>query len=410
MTPPRRTRPQGRASALFFSPFSVHTVSAMNKSRLLSLDAFRGFTIASMFLVNNPGDWGHLYPPLEHAAWSGWTFTDCIFPFFLFIVGVSLHISLHQKLMAGYAQGQLFRQTAKRALWIFLIGLMLNLIPSFDFQSVRIPGVLQRIALCTLLAAPILIYCDWKWQAIWAGILMSLYSILMLAVSVPDAEGVWATGALEPGRDAGAWLDRLLLDGHLWKRAKTWDPEGLLSSLPAVCSVLFGAWTGRWLSSKQDAATKTAWFFVAGLTCLAIGLALDTLFIPINKSLWTPSYSIFMTGWALISFACFYWLLDGNPSASLKKSMAKLCHPLVMFGMNALFLFTLSGLIAKMLVFIHLDQADGSKPSLQALVYAPIKALPINAVNASLLYALLFNLLMLLIAWGMWKKRWFVKV
>ncbi|MES2036509.1 MAG: heparan-alpha-glucosaminide N-acetyltransferase domain-containing protein [Pseudomonadota bacterium] len=382
----------------------------MNKSRLLSFDAFRGFTIASMFLVNNPGDWGHLYPPLEHAAWSGWTFTDCIFPFFLFIVGVSLHLSLHQKLMAGYTQRQLFRQTAKRALWIFLIGLMLNLIPNFDFQTVRIPGVLQRIALCTLLAAPILIYCDWRWQAIWSGILIALYSVLMLTVPVPDADGVWARGVLEPGRDAGASLDRLLLDGHLWKRAKTWDPEGVLSSLPAACSVIFGAWAGRWLSSRQDAAIKTSWFFIAGMACLAIGLMLDAWFMPINKSLWTPSYSIFMTGWALISFACFYWLLDGNPSAMIKKSMAKLCHPFVMYGMNALFLFTLSGLIAKMLGFIHINQLDGTTPSLHAIIYAPIKVLPINLQNASLLYAVLFNLLMLLIAWVMWKKRWFVKV
>ncbi|MBC3918871.1 DUF1624 domain-containing protein [Undibacterium sp. CY18W] len=381
-----------------------------NTSRLLSLDAFRGFTIASMFLVNNPGDWGHLYPPLAHAEWSGWTFTDCIFPFFLFIVGVSLHLSTNQKILAGYAQGPLLRQLLKRACWIFLIGLMLNLIPSFDFQSVRIPGVLQRIALCTMLAAPLVIYCNWQQQCWWILALMALYSIIMLGVSVPDADGNWARAALEPGKDAGAYLDRWLLDGHLWKRAKTWDPEGLLSSLPAVASVMLGVLTGRYLSTSLDRAVKTAWLFTAGLTCLGLGQILDSVLMPINKSLWTPSYSIFMTGWALISLACFYWLLDANPSVRLKTGMARLCHPLVMYGMNALFLFTLSGLIAKMLGFIHISAADDSKPSLQAVLYAPIKALPLTAVNASLLYAVLFNLMMLLFAWGMWKKRWFVKV
>ncbi|MCH8619299.1 heparan-alpha-glucosaminide N-acetyltransferase domain-containing protein [Undibacterium sp. TS12] len=381
-----------------------------NNARLLSLDAFRGFTIASMFLVNNPGDWSHLYGPLEHASWSGWTFTDCIFPFFLFIVGVSLHLSLHQKILAGYARQQLLWQTMKRALWIFLIGLALNLLPGFDFQHVRIPGVLQRIALCTAIAAPLAIYCEWRAQLLWAFVLMGLYTITMLCIAVPDSNGVWVTAALEPGRDAGAYIDRLMLDGHLWQRAKTWDPEGLLSSLPAVASVIFGMLAGRWLTIQRDAATKTVCLLITGLVCLALGQVGDAVLMPINKSLWTPSFAVFMTGWALLVFACFYWFFDASPSTNLKANMAKFCHPFIMYGMNALFLFTLSGLIAKMLGFIHINQKDGSKPSLHAIIYAPIKALPLSPVNASLLFAVLFNLLMLLIAWGMWKKRWFVKV
>ncbi|MFZ6656779.1 acyltransferase family protein [Undibacterium sp. TJN19] len=381
-----------------------------SKTRLLSLDAFRGFTIAAMFLVNNPGDWGSLYPQLEHAAWSGWTFTDCIFPFFLFIVGVSLHLSLHRKVLADHSETQLLLQLLKRALWIFLIGLALNLIPNFDFQSVRIPGVLQRIALCTALAAPLVVYSSWRGQLLVIMALLAIYSFIMLAVQVPDVEGNLVAAALEPGRDAGAYIDRSVFGNHLWKQSRTWDPEGLLSTLPAVCSVLFGVLTGHWLSAKRDIAEKTVWLFIAGLACLAIGQILASWLMPVNKSLWTPSFAVFMTGWALIVFACFYWLLDASPAIHLKNRMIYLMHPFIMYGMNALFLFTLSGLIAKMLGFIHLPQTDGSQPSLHALLYAPIKALPVSAVNASLLFALLFNLTMLIIAWGMWKKRWFVKV
>ena len=183
----------------------------MNNNRLVSLDAFRGFTIAAMVLVNNPGDWGHLYGPLEHAKWNGWTFTDCIFPFFLFIGGVAMALSLGRLAAAGADRPRLLAKLARRAMLIFLIGFLLNFMPYFNIEKVRIPGVLQRIALCTLLAAPIVVYCGWRMQlAIIAGVL-ALYSVLMLYVPVP---GIGA-GVLEPGQDFGAWVDRTLLGNHL---------------------------------------------------------------------------------------------------------------------------------------------------------------------------------------------------
>jgi predicted acyltransferase len=381
-----------------------------NKPRLLSLDAFRGFTIAAMLLVNNPGDWNNLYPQLEHAAWSGWTFTDWIFPFFLFIGGVSMHISLGHRAAEGAQKLGLLQQLTKRAALIFLIGLALNLIPNFDFNTVRIPGVLQRIALCTLLAAPIVVYFSWRQQCVWIVAILTIYTLIMLYLPVPDINGVLVSGALEPGRDVGAWLDRVLMDGHLWKKAQIWDPEGVLSTLPATCSVLFGVLAGNFLSQVRTSAEKTVWMLLAGLACLWLGQILNSLVMPINKSLWTSSFCIFMTGWALIIFASFYWLLDGNSDGKLKETMQKLSLPFVMYGLNALFLFTLSGVVAKMLGFIHIAQADGSSASLQKVLFFPISALPITAVNASLLFAILFNLLMLSIACLMWKKRWFIKV
>jgi predicted acyltransferase len=378
--------------------------------RLVSLDAFRGFTIASMVLVNNPGDWGHLYGPLEHAAWNGWTFTDWIFPFFLFICGVSMTLSLGRRAEAGDDKPALLRQLAKRAALIFLIGFLLNLIPYFNWSAVRIPGVLQRIALCTLLAAPLVVYCNWKLQCLWIVGLFTVYSIVMLYVPVPDAQGNVAAGVLEKGRDAGAYLDRLLMSGHLWVLSKTWDPEGLLSTLPALGSQLFGVLTGRWLLGASSKAEKTIWMMLAGLLCLWLGMVGDAWLMPINKSLWTPPYAVFMTGWALLLFATFYWLIDGSNVAAVRDHAGRWLRPFTIYGMNALFIFALSGFIAKMMGYIKIAQPDGSVLSLKAVLYAPFQTLPISAVNASLSFAIVFNLVMFAVAWFMWKKKWFVKV
>lgn len=374
--------------------------------RLMSLDAFRGFTIAAMVLVNNPGDWGNLHAQLAHAKWNGWTFTDCIFPFFLFIGGVAMTLSLGRLAAAGADRPRLLLKLTKRAALIFLIGFLLNLIPRFDFDTVRIPGVLQRIALCTVLAAPIVVYLGWRAQLAVITALLALYSALMLWVPVP---GIGA-GVLEPGQDFGAWVDRMLLGGHLWVQAKTWDPEGLVSTIPALCSQLFGVLAGRVLALELPRAEQTAWMLFAGLVFLALGSSLDAVLMPINKSLWTVSYCLWMTGWALLAFGVFYWLLDANPHAIVRERAGRWAKPFVIYGMNALFIFAFSGFVAKMLGFIKLAQPDGSQHSLGSTLYAPLKALPIGAANTSLLYAILFNACMFAIAYGMWRKRWFVKV
>jgi predicted acyltransferase len=374
--------------------------------RLTSLDAFRGFTIAAMVLVNNPGEWANLYPPLAHAAWHGWTFTDLIFPFFLFIGGVSMALSLGRLAEAGADKPALLAKLAKRALLIFAIGFALNLIPQFNLATVRIPGVLQRIALCTLLAAPIVVYFSWRAQLGWIVALLAFYSVLMLVVPVP---GIGA-GVLEPGQDLGAYLDRLLMDGHLWAKVKTWDPEGLLSTLPALCSQLIGVLAGRWLLTARSRADQTVWLLLAGVLLLGLGGTLDAILMPINKSLWTPSYCLLASGWALIAFAAFYWLLDASADAQVRAIATRWSQPFVIYGMNALFIFAFSGLVAKMLGFIKITQPDGSLQSLGATLYAPIRALNLAPVNTSLLYALAFNASMFAIAWCMWRKKWFVKV
>jgi predicted acyltransferase len=377
-----------------------------SKERLVSLDAFRGFTIAAMVLVNNPGDWSNLYSQLEHAKWNGWTFTDCIFPFFLFITGVSMSLSLGRLAAAGADKPRLLAKLARRAMLIFLIGFLLNYLPYFNLEKVRILGVLQRIAICTLLSAPVVVYCGWRATLAVIAVLFTLYSVLMLAVPVP---GIGA-GILEPGQDVGAWIDRMVLGKHTWVQSKTWDPEGLVSTIPAVCSQLFGVLAGRWLRTSVPRTEQTVWMLLSGLLFVWIGAILDTILMPINKSLWTPSFCVLMTGWALIVFSAFYWLLDVNPYAAVRGAAARWTRPFVIYGMNALFVFALSGFLAKMFGYIKFDQPDGTKASLGKLLYAPVKALPIGPVNTSLLYALLFNLLMFGLAWLMWRKKWFVKV
>lgn len=374
--------------------------------RLSSLDAFRGFTIAAMVLVNNPGDWSHLYSQLAHAHWNGWTFTDWIFPFFLFIGGVSMALSLGRLAAAGANKPALLRKLFLRAALIFAIGFLLNLYPKFDFSSVRIPGVLQRIALCTALAAPIVVYCGWRAQLGWVLGLFAVYSGLMLFYPVP---GIGA-GVLQPGQDFGAYVDRMLLDGHMWAQSKTWDPEGLFSTLPALGSQLLGVLAGRWLLSGYSKIEQTVWMLVAGLVLVWLGSMLDVALMPINKSLWTPPYAIMMTGWALLVFGAFYWLLDVNPHTAVRAACGRWAKPFLIYGMNALFIFAFSGLVVKTLAAIKLAQPDGSELSLIGMAYAPLRALPIGAVNTSLLYALLFNATMFLVAWIMWRKKWFVKV
>lgn len=394
--------------------------------RLLSLDAFRGFTIAAMLLVNNPGDWGHLYGPLAHAHWDGWTFTDTIFPFFVFISGISMTMSLGRRaaqvdltpsgggrrmspasgLHFGDDKTTLLAQTVRRGLVIIAIGLALNLIPSFNVETLRYPGVLQRLGLCTILTAPLVLWFGWRQQVLWIVGLLGAYSLVMLCVPVPDAAGIWHTGSLAPGEDVGAWLDRWLMDGHLWRQSRTWDPEGLLSTLPAVASQLVGVLVGHLLASQRAPAEKSMGLMVSGLALLCLGQILGAWSLPINKSLWTPAYVALMAGWACLSFGSCYWLLDAMPLPLLRARLARLAQPLVVFGMNALFIFALSGLVAKLLGFIKLDNGT----SLKGALYAPIEALPLAPVNASLLFALGFVLSMYAVAWAMWRQKIFVKV
>ena len=378
----------------------------MHEQRLQSLDAFRGLTIAAMLVVNNPGDWGHVYAPLQHAAWDGWTLTDCIFPFFVFISGISMVLSLQRRALAGADKLQLWGQATRRGLLIMAIGLALNFIPALDPSTLRFPGVLQRLGLCTVLAAPIVLYFAWRAQVAWLLGLLLIYTGLQSWVPVPDAQGVWHTGSWLAGQDTGAWLDRALMDGHLWRTSKTWDPEGLLSTVPAVASQLAGVLAGHWLVAQRAPMEKTVWLLVAGLGLVWLGPIVGAWSMPINKALWTPAYVLLMAGWACAGLGVLHWLLDAMPTVMWRTRAAAWARPAVIFGMNALFLFALSGLVAKMLGFIKVVPGQ----SLKVWMVEGLGAWGLAPINNSLLFALLFMGCFYAVAWAMWRKRWFVRV
>jgi predicted acyltransferase len=368
--------------------------------RLMSLDAFRGATIAGMMLVNNPGTWGAIYPQLEHAEWNGWTFTDWIFPFFLWIVGVAMTMSFAHRQERGDTKSQLLVQVVKRSLIIFGLGLFIAGFPFFNFSSIRIPGVLQRIAVCYFIASLIILYTkNIRTRVYWlAGFLIS-YWVMMKLIPVP---GIGA-GVLEKGRNFAAYIDSLVLSGHMWSHTKTWDPEGIVSTLPAVATTLFGVLTGHYLRSQLSKEEKTAWMFVAGNILLLIGATLD-MWLPINKSIWTTSYSIFMAGWALVCFAMFYWTID-------VKGYKRWAKPFIIFGMNAITVYAFSELIGRLYgSVITLRQPDGTEISLQGYIFQTFFVSLASPINASLIYAICFLFFLFLIAWIMWKRKWFLKV
>ena len=281
------------------------TPATAAEPRLLSLDAFRGGTMAAMILVNNAGS-SAVYEPLEHAEWHGWTFTDTIFPFFLWMVGVSITFSFAKRVARGDDRGRLFRHILQRSALIYLIGFLLVLIPKFDWAHVRIPGVLARIAVCYLIAGTIFLFTGWKGRlAALIGCLVS-YWVLMMYVPVPG----YGAGDLAMGHNFSNWVDGLALPNHLYARTKTWDPEGIVSTLPAVGTTLLGIFAGMLLRlENRSREEKTAWLFFAGNLLVFAGMILAT-WMPINKKLWTDSFCLFMGGLAAITFASCYWMID----------------------------------------------------------------------------------------------------
>jgi len=380
---------------------------ATSQQRLISLDAFRGATIAGMIMVNNPGTWSAIYPQLRHAAWHGWTFTDFIFPFFLWIVGVAMTLSFARRVQEGADKTKLLMHVFRRALIIFGLGLFLNGFPfglvsthHFAWETIRIPGVLQRIAICYLIASIIFMYTGVKGQIAWIVGLLASYWLAVMLIPVPG----FGAGVLEPSGNLCWYLDSQLLAGHTWRGAPVpgFDPEGILSTVPAIATTLLGVLTGHWLRSDRSREEKTDWMFVAGNFLLLLGAILD-MWLPINKNLWTSSYTIFMAGWANVCLAMFYWLID-------VKGYKKWATPFVIYGMNAITVFVLSGLVGRIMGLIQWTTAEGNTTDLKSSIYNNVFAPIASPMNASLMFAICFIAVMYLVVWFMWKKKWFLKV
>ncbi|MBN1301343.1 MAG: DUF5009 domain-containing protein [Melioribacteraceae bacterium] len=370
----------------------------LKSERLMSLDVFRGITIAGMILVNNPGSWSHIYPALRHAEWHGCTPTDLIFPFFLFIVGVAVTFSLTKRKERGDDQKMLIFQILRRSIILFVLGLILAGFPYFDLSTIRIPGVLQRIAIVYLITSIIFLKAGIRYQVVLTLLFVLIYWGLLTLIPVPGV----GYANLEPTTNLGAWLDNILLGGHLWSATKVWDPEGLLSTIPAISTALIGVLTGHLLKSDKDGSVKTVWMFVAGGVLMLSGYIWDGWF-PINKNIWTSSYVLYTAGLALNFLAFCYWFID-------VLNYKKWAVPFQIYGLNAITVFFLSGIIGRAMYLIKFTRSDGSEISLKSLIYKNIFVSWLEPINASLAFALTYVALWYLLVWFLYKRSIFIKV
>lgn len=423
----------------------------MTKERLTSLDVFRGFTILLMTIVNNPGSWASIYPPLEHAEWHGCTPTDLVFPFFVFIMGTAIPFAMPTK----HFDAAVFNKILVRSLRIFCLGLSLNFfsrIHLFDlegiplllvrlaitfavayallgnftlkvktylvfgiftlmiflayskleaFEDVRIPGVLQRIGIVYFFASLLYLKTNLKSQLLIVASILVGYYILMAFVPVP---GIGAAN-FDKGTNLAGWLDNLVLNGHLWSVSKTWDPEGILSTLPAIGTGILGMFIGQILNlqiSKTEIIKKLA---ISGVVLWALGLLWNIIF-PINKSLWTSSYVLYTAGIATICLTLLYYIID---VANYKK-WTKL---FLIWGVNPMIVFYFSGVIPRVMSSIKMQSPDltGEEINLQTLIYK-FWIVPCfeNPLNSSLAYAISYAIFWSLILWVFYKKNLIFKV
>jgi predicted acyltransferase len=380
---------------------------------MVSLDVFRGITIAAMILVNDPGSWSHIYPPLEHAEWNGWTPTDLIFPFFLFIVGVSLTLSFASRAARGVTRRWLAIHVARRSILIFAIGLFLNGFPYFDFQTIRIMGVLQRIAVCYLAAGWLYLAACRRSASPDGKDGVRVNTGVIAAVALVLLVGYWALvtfvpvpgfGAGNLGKDEnlGAYIDRALMGGHLWSESKTWDPEGFLSTLPAIATALIGMLAGEWLRSERKGRRKALGLVIAGVVLMLAGQLLHPYF-PINKNLWTSTYVLFTGGFAMLLMALFYWLVD-------LRGRRKWTAPFLVFGMNAILAYALAALIAEISIAFEFAGSGGHLRTLHGWFYGKFFIPYANPTNASLAFAVFFVALILALLWPFHRRKIFVRI
>lgn len=365
----------------------------MNKEnkRLISLDAFRGFTIAAMIMVNNPGSGNHVYAPLLHKPWNGITITDLIFPFFLFIVGVSIALAYTKRVNAGVPKADMYKKIVWRSVKIFAVGIFLALYPKFNFADLRIAGVLQRIAIVFLICAILFLRFRWKKQAIIGASILVLYWLAMVLIPTPG----YGKPMLEPGINLAAWIDSKLLPGRMWQ--VTWDPEGLFSTLPAIATGITGMLAGTIIVSKKTNEEKIIWLFTAGFIALAIGHIWSWQF-PLNKNIWTSSFVMVTSGLAALTLATSMYLVD-------TLGFRKIAYPGVVFGSNAITVYVLAGLVS---YFFRAGLVGGT--SLKAHYMDFMTGIGMAPKFASLVFALAYIGLFYIPAWILYRKRIFIKL
>ncbi len=373
------------------------------QTRLVSVDVFRGMTIVAMVLVNNPGNWETTYWPLRHAEWHGWTPTDLVFPFFLFIVGVAIVLALKRRLDAGESKRPLVGKIIKRSVILFGLGLFLNGYPFGLFgprgfgellETWRIPGVLQRIAVCYLVVALLALFSRPRTLKVLAVVFLVGYWALMTLVPVP---GLGAPKLDDPGGHLSAWVDRAVFGDHVWQYAKVYDPEGLLSTMPAIATTLFGVFAGLLLTSNLALVERVARLFVFG-GLLVCGGFVWGWFFPINKPIWTSSYAVFTAGLAMCGLAMCSWFFDIRDNPRVATFFA-------VFGVNAIALYVGSGALARTLAYLQIEGAP-----LKQLIHGHLFASWLPPYVASLGYAIAWVGGWFLVLYWMYQRRLIIKV
>ena len=377
--------------------------------RLLSLDLLRGLTIGFMILVNNNGDGRHAYWALNHAEWNGFTPTDLVFPTFLFLVGISTVLSTASRLARGATRQSLFLHTLRRAVILFLLGIVVNSFPYFHLHTMRFYGVLPRIAICYFLVATLYIFRP-EWRSKVALLIAALigYWLLMRFVPVPGyGTPTHEIPLLDRDANLAAWLDRHIFSAsHLYERTR--DPEGLLSTLPALATTLLGLLSGVWLRTSHTLAHKARGIAIAGISGVLLG-GLWNFSFPINKRLWTSSYVLFAGGLSLLLLALFIWIVDvrsakqGRPEIGRRSGLST---PLLVFGTNAITAYVFSELLASAFGSIH----TGPGVNLQQTLYRSIHGVVPDAAFASLLYSLGFVLVCWLAVYPLYRQKIFIKI
>ncbi len=394
----------------------AHTAPPLSTApheRLLSLDVFRGLTIAGMLLVNTPGTWSAIYPPLEHAAWNGWTPTDLIFPFFLFIVGITTELSLSARRARGDDEADVRRQIIRRGALIFLFGFLLNGVPFFTWTAIpgnpdptvfqrivdrlyhwRLLGVLQRIGLAYVAAGLISRRASVKQLVTVIAAILFGYWFVLTCLPVPGTHGTIGALLLDrPEATMAAWWDRTLLDwtrfglgNHTWGNSVTWDPEGFFSTTPAVATCLLGNLAGRWIVRRERSLLdRVSALFAVGTVGMMAGLMWNWV-LPINKNLWTSSYVVFTAGMACVAIATIMWIVDVH-------GVKKWTGPWVAFGLNPLTAYVGSFFMARMMYSVLSVPYRGQTVSLEEAIFRSLFLSWASPINASFAFAVVFVLL-----------------
>jgi predicted acyltransferase len=402
---------------------STSTSSAPARERLVSLDVFRGITIAGMLLVNNPGTWSAIFPPLEHAAWDGWTPTDLIFPFFLFIVGITTHLSMSARRARGDDDRALVKQILRRGIIIYLLGFAMAMFPFYQWgtidslpnatawqrivfriEHVRILGVLPRIAIVYICAGLLTLRTTLKQQIIIIASLLLGYWFAMTLIPVPGEGAIGAALLHTKDRNLAAYLDRLILGtNHIWIGGVTFDPEGPMSTIPAIGTAMLGVIAGRWLALKEKPLLeRITGLFAAGSLGMVLGLMWNWSF-PINKSLWTSSYVLFTAGMACVALATIMWIVDYVNVNGWTK-------PFVVYGVNPIVAFVGSGVMARLIYTLWHVNYNGKSTAIQDAIYQSVFLPWLPERVASLAFALTFVLLWSGILLVLYRKKIILKV